>query len=80
MKRILNGSFGDDLKVAFVKEENNTDKERQVELKKSVESKNSVGHNAVIIANSILQTGTTSDWFMREHFDWCSKATHWSKF
>ena len=27
-----------------------------------------------------MQTGTTSDWFMREFFDWCSKATHWSKF
>jgi len=34
----------------------------------------------VILANSILQTGTTSDVFLRENFEWIATATHWAKF
>lgn len=54
LKRILDGSFGEDLKIEFVRQMNKTDKEIILELKKSVESKNSVGHNGVIVANSIV--------------------------
>jgi len=80
LKRILDGTFAEDLNIQFIKQMNKSIPETIVELKQSVENKNSVQHNNVIICNSILQTGTTSDSFMREYFDSCSKATHWNKF
>lgn len=49
--RILDGSFGEDLKITFIKEMNQTDKQIIIEMKKSVDNKNSVGHNAVIVGN-----------------------------
>ena len=49
-------------------------------LKSSLESRNSIFHNAVCFANAFMNSGTTSDWFIRENLDWLHKAVNWSKF
>ncbi len=52
--RILDGTFGEDLKITFIKEMNKSDKQIIIELKKTVDNKNSVAHNAVVVGNSIM--------------------------
>ena len=42
--------------------------------------RNSVCHNATVIANSFMHCGTTSDQFLRDNLEWLSRATNWAKF
>merc|ERR1719369_1487499 len=40
----------------------------------------SICHNATVIANAFMHTGTTSDQFLRNNLEWLSRATNWAKF
>lgn len=42
--------------------------------------RNSVTHNATVIANGLMHCGTTSDQFLRDHLTWLGKAVNWAKF
>ena len=42
--------------------------------------RNSVTHNATVMANAIMHCGTTVDTFLRENQEWLGRATNWSKF
>uniref|UniRef100_H2Y5H3 26S proteasome non-ATPase regulatory subunit 1 n=1 Tax=Ciona savignyi TaxID=51511 RepID=H2Y5H3_CIOSA len=42
--------------------------------------RNSVCHNACVIANSFMHCGTTIDQFLRDNLDWLARATNWAKF
>ncbi|KAL3316532.1 26S proteasome non-ATPase regulatory subunit 1 [Cichlidogyrus casuarinus] len=42
--------------------------------------RNSIMHNATVLANGILHCGTTSDQFLRNHLIWLGKAVNWAKF
>ena len=42
--------------------------------------RNSICHNATIIANGFFHAGTTSDQFLRDNLDWLGRATNWAKF
>lgn len=42
--------------------------------------RNSVCHNATVIANGFMHYGTTSDQFLRDNLEWLSRATNWAKF
>ena len=42
--------------------------------------RNSVCHNATVIANAFMYAGTTSDQFLRDNLEWLSRATNWAKF
>jgi 26S proteasome regulatory subunit N2 len=35
-----------------------------------LEARNSVTHNALVMAHAIMNVGTTSDTFLRENLDW----------
>jgi len=48
--------------------------------KDKTDVKKSVVHNTVNVCNAYLQAGTTNDTFLREHFEWSAKATHWGRF
>mmetsp|Transcript_5505 Transcript_5505/g.16241 ORF Transcript_5505/g.16241 Transcript_5505/m.16241 type:complete len:968 (+) Transcript_5505:141-3044(+) len=43
-------------------------------------SRSSILHNALVIAHSIMNAGTTNTAFLRENLDWMAKATNWAKF
>ena len=43
-------------------------------------SRNSIVHNATVIANGLMHFGTTSDVFLRENLDWLKQASNWAKF
>lgn len=42
--------------------------------------RNSVCHNATVIANSFMNCGTTCDQFLRDNLEWLGRATNWAKF
>jgi 26S proteasome regulatory subunit N2 len=59
---------------------NKSDPNIMKNLMKAVEKGGSVPHLAVIIANSIYNSHTKNDSFLKENIEWCAKATNWAKF
>jgi 26S proteasome regulatory subunit N2 len=47
---------------------------------KSVEKSGSVPHLGVIIANSLMNSHTKQDNFLKENIEWVAKATNWGRF
>ena len=43
-------------------------------------ARNSITHNATVIANGLMHFGTTSDLFLRENLEWLKRASNWAKF
>eukprot|EP00656_Telonema_subtile_P013230 TRINITY_DN16710_c0_g2_i1.p1 TRINITY_DN16710_c0_g2~~TRINITY_DN16710_c0_g2_i1.p1 ORF type:complete len:515 (-),score=103.06 TRINITY_DN16710_c0_g2_i1:80-1624(-) len=50
------------------------------QTKKSLDSQNSVTHNATVVANAIMYCGTTLDGFLVDNLEWLGRATNWAKF
>ncbi len=50
------------------------------QTKSSINQKKSVQHEGILLYNGLTYAGTTCDDFMREHYKWVGKATHWSNF
>uniref|UniRef100_A0A8R1HSC1 26S proteasome non-ATPase regulatory subunit 1 n=2 Tax=Caenorhabditis japonica TaxID=281687 RepID=A0A8R1HSC1_CAEJA len=62
----------------FFVRHNHTDSVLMEEIKENIRSAS--GHNALLIANGLMQYGTTCDDFLRNNLTWVSKATNWNKF
>ena len=43
-------------------------------------ARNSITHNATVIANGLTHFGTMSDISLRENLDWLKRASNWAKF
>jgi len=80
IREILEGSKSLELNLEFLFRSNNADHSILNKLKTSLEARNSIFHSAVTFANAFMNSGTTSDWFIRENLDWLGKAINWSKF
>lgn len=80
IREILNGTKSLELNLEFLYRANKSDRQVLTKLKNSLEARNSIFHNAVCLANAFTNSGTTSDWFIRENLDWLQKAVNWSKF
>ena len=77
---ILSGTVALELYIDFLAKTNKTDLLILKNIKESLEVRNSVCHNATVLAHSIMQAGTTKDTFLRENLEWLGRATHWAKF
>lgn len=80
ISEILTGAKSLELNLEFLYRANKSDRQILSKLKSSLEARNSIFHNAVCFANAFTNSGTTSDWFIRENLDWLHKAVNWSKF
>lgn len=80
IRDILRGTKSLELDLEFLYRTNNADRQILTKLKTSLEARNSIFHSAVTFANAFMNSGTTSDWFIRENLDWLGKAVNWSKF
>ncbi|KAJ8613238.1 hypothetical protein CTAYLR_004534 [Chrysophaeum taylorii] len=50
-------------------------------LKEAVDgNRNSVLHNAVVVAHGFMNAGTTNTRFLSQHLEWMGKASNWAKF
>uniref|UniRef100_H2Y5G5 26S proteasome non-ATPase regulatory subunit 1 n=1 Tax=Ciona savignyi TaxID=51511 RepID=H2Y5G5_CIOSA len=76
---ILDGEKSIELYLQFLIRNNHAD---LVTLKQTKDQvvRNSVCHNACVIANSFMHCGTTIDQFLRDNLDWLARATNWAKF
>ncbi|GBG24717.1 26S proteasome non-ATPase regulatory subunit 1 [Hondaea fermentalgiana] len=82
VREILGEGISTAMYLDFLYKNNKTDALGLRLLKQSVEQgrKNSVLHNATIVAHSYLQAGTTVDSFVRNNLEWLGRATNWAKF
>ncbi|XP_033638179.1 26S proteasome non-ATPase regulatory subunit 1-like [Asterias rubens] len=78
LMEILSGSISIAIHLQFLIRSNKTDLQILKNTKDVV--RNSVCHNATVIANSFMHCGTTCDSFLRDNLDWLSRATNWAKF
>lgn len=78
LSEILSGDITIALHLQFLIRSNKTDMLILKNTKDVV--RNSVCHNATVIANSFMHCGTTCDSFLRDNLDWLSRATNWAKF
>ena len=75
---ILSGETTIGLELQFLIRNNHSDLLILKGTKDAV--RNSVCHNATVIANALMHCGTTSDQFLRDHLDWLARAVNWAKF
>eukprot|EP00033_Pygsuia_biforma_P001837 GCRY01002055.1.p1 GENE.GCRY01002055.1~~GCRY01002055.1.p1 ORF type:complete len:1057 (+),score=319.93 GCRY01002055.1:95-3172(+) len=78
---ILSGEVGSKLSMGFLFRHCNTDKQLLSSLvERSSDKRNSIIHDALVFAQSIMYSGTTDDSFMRSRIEWFKKAKNWGKF
>jgi len=79
---ILGEGLSTAMYLDFLYRNNKTDPLLLKQIKQAVEQgrKNSVLHNATIVAHGYLQAGTSVDRFLRDNLEWLKRATNWSKF
>jgi len=80
VQKILSGRAAIDVNLAFLYRNNHTDLLVLDNVRSSVDQRNSVVHNAIVLSHAIMQCGTTSDVFLRNNLEWMARATNWSKF
>ena len=80
LKDILSGAKPVSLYLNFLYKQHKTDLNILRQIKDKLEQRNSVTHNATVIAHSFMHAGTTVDQFLRENLEWLGKATNWAKF
>lgn len=80
IQEILSGTKSLELNLEFLYRANKSDRHILTKLKNSLEARNSIFHVAITFANAFTNSGTASDWFIRENLDWLQKAVNWSKF
>jgi 26S proteasome regulatory subunit N2 len=64
--------------MQFLIRNNRTDMRLLDRMKAEV--RQSVTHNATVIANGLMHCGTTSDQFLRDNLEWLSRSVNWAKF
>lgn len=76
----LHGEVTTSLYVKFLYARCLTDVHIINNIKKGIDPRNSITHNATIIANALMNCGTTIDGFLRDNMDWLARAQQWAKF
>ncbi|EAN31776.2 Proteasome/cyclosome repeat family protein [Theileria parva strain Muguga] len=80
LKYILSGTSTIELYLQFLHRKNHTDLRLLEQVMTSVDQRNSITHNAIVISHALMQAGTCCDTFLRDNLTWLSKANNWSKF
>jgi len=80
MNDILEGNVQTRINNLVLKHFNKSDANLTKNLIKSVEKSGAVCHLGVIISNSILNSHTRNDIFLKENLEWVSKTTNWARF
>lgn len=76
----LRGEVTTSLYVKFLYARSLTDVHIVNNIKKSIDPRNSITHNATIISHAFMNCGTTIDGFLRDNMDWLARAQQWAKF
>ncbi|CAJ1030076.1 putative HEAT repeat/26S proteasome regulatory subunit RPN2 C-terminal domain containing protein [Leishmania utingensis] len=77
---VLSGQVTTSLHVKFLYARCVADVYVLTHIKKMTDPRNSVIHNATVVANALMYSGTTMDGFLRDNMKWLGAAQHWAKF
>ena len=77
--KILDGRTTMELHLSFLCANNKTDLLILKKMKDSFQ-RNTVLHNAVVVAHAYMNSGTTQHTFLRNNEQWLTKATNWARF
>ncbi|KAI8838641.1 armadillo-type protein [Chytridium lagenaria] len=80
IRAILLGELSIRLYLEFLSRNNHADLQILKKTRENLESRSSVYHQAITVANAYMNAGTTSDDFLRQNLEWLAKATNWTKF
>eukprot|EP00758_Cryptobia_borreli_P015209 Tbor_TRINITY_DN6001_c5_g4::TRINITY_DN6001_c5_g4_i1::g.11306::m.11306/K03032/PSMD1, RPN2; 26S proteasome regulatory subunit N2 len=80
LQRIMEGEMTTSLYLKFLYARCAADIHILNHMKKGLDPRNSVTHNATVIANAFMYSGTTIDGFLRDNLEWLGKSTNWAKF
>ncbi len=80
LNMVLVKGFGTELALTFLYEQMKSDPLIIENIKDATENRNSILHNATVVAHGYLNCGTTVDTFLRENLDWMALASNWAKF
>jgi len=80
IRSILEGDLSIKLNLEFLFRNIHTDLQILNATKDALDSRNSMYHSAITFANAFMNSGTTSDEFLRNNLEWLSRASNWSKF
>lgn len=80
LKRILVDGLDVDLYLNFLFKHCKSDNMILNSIKRTIENRGSILHNATVVSHAYMNAGTTRDVFLRENLDWLGKASNWSKF
>lgn len=78
--RILSRDVSVHLHLDFLFRNNHTDLLILKKTKDSLETRSSVFHQSITVANAFMSCGTTSDEFLKTNLQWLAKASNWTKF
>ena len=77
---VLEGLVQKRLKNFCLQKMNKTDSNIIKNMVKSSEKSGSVVHLAVVIANSLMNSHSSNDQFLRDNMEWLGKSTNWARF
>lgn len=77
---VLSGELTTNLNVKFLYSRCAADVHVLTHIKKMSDPRNTVVHNATVVANAFMYSGTTMDGFLRDNLKWLGAAQYWSKF
>ncbi|GFE54484.1 26S proteasome regulatory protein [Babesia ovis] len=80
IRHILSGTSTTELYLQFLHRKNHTDLRLLEHYMTCVDQRNSIAHNAIVMAHAIMQAGTCCDVFLRDNINWLAKANNWAKF
>ncbi|RKP35290.1 armadillo-type protein [Dimargaris cristalligena] len=80
LKSIFSGKQTIKLVLDFLFQNNHTDLAILKNTRDRLESRSSVFHSAMTLANAYMHAGTTVDDFLRSNMEWLARATNWTKF
>lgn len=77
---VLCGEWTTNLNVKFLYSRCAADVHILSTIKKLTDQRKSIVHNATVMANALMYSGTTIDGFLRDNLKWFSMAQYWAKF
>ncbi len=80
LNMVLVKGFGTELALTFLYKQMKSDPLIIQNIKDAADNRNSILHNASVVAHGYLNCGTTVDTFLRENLDWMALASNWAKF
>lgn len=82
IEKILSGEFNQQQSFKFVNQNNRSNKDTVVGIKKFWDNSNSIYHNGMINLYALLHAGTCDDTFLNDatHKQWLTKNSHWARF